>query len=105
MDITPIIQTLHNKTGKTIRVLKKEITAGEKGPIISKKVKSIVYDSNLTPISCRETTWSKGKIIQADVYQKAGKEGIVLKQGVDKNARKTILQHLNLEEIATAFLK
>lgn len=105
MDITPIIQTLHNKTGKTIRVLKKEITAGEKGPIISKKVKSIVYDSNLTPISCRETTWSKGKIIQADVYQKAGQEGIVLKQGVDKNARKTILQHLNLEEIASNFLK
>lgn len=105
MDITPIIQTLHNKTGKTIRVLKKEITAGEKGPIISKKVKSIVYDRNLTPLSCKETTWSRGKIIQADVYQKTGKEGIVLKQGIGKNIKKTILQHLNLEEIASNFLK
>lgn len=105
MDITPIIQTLCSKSGKTARVLKKEIFIGGKAQCISKKVKSIVYDHNLTPLSCRETTWSKGKIIQADVYQKANDGGIVLKQGIGKNIRKTILQHLNLEEIASNFLK
>lgn len=107
MDITPIIRTFHNKKGKTIQVLKKEIMiATEEGmQSIAKNIRSVTYDNNLKPISCRETTWHKGKILQADVYQRANKQGLLLKQGVGKNAKKTIFDHLNLEEIAAKFLK